>query len=319
MLKKIFAAVLVLTLLLCAAAQATEVVSTAKVTAASAEYVPGELPEGVRSLPIDMSPGLPYNQANFSDPMTYSDPSLSVTIETGREDGCDWWVATIKVADPSQLRTASAGGFNSNAAMSGTGIARRMNAVLAIDGDYFCYTGRGFILRQGELYLNDLPAVNDRNARDVLLVDANGDFHAFYKPEPGSIGTEIDGVPVVNAFFFGPILVDNGECVKNVSGSDMAAKEGRQRMCIAQVGPLEYKAICCAPPARGNRGMTLEQFAKFVARQGVQVAYNLDGGDSCMMIVDGEKINDVRNPSTRKICDIIYFASAYEDPEVAGK
>ena len=100
--------------------------------------------------------------------------------------------------------------------------------------------------------------------------------------------------------------------MEGVTGRSMSENEGRQRMCIAQVGPLHYKAICCAGPARGNAGMTLKQFASFVASQGVQTAYNLDGGDSTMIIFRNEKINDVQNASTRSISDIIYFASAWE-------
>ena len=41
-------------------------------------------------------------------------------------------------------------------------------------------------------------------------------------------------------------------------------------------------------------------------------AYNLDGGDSTMMIFRNEKINDKDNENTRNISDIIYFASAWD-------
>ena len=82
-------------------------------------------------------------------------------------------------------------------------------------------------------------------------------------------------------------------------------------MCIAQVGPLEYKCICCGPPARGNSGMNLMEFARLVYSLGVETAYNLDGGDSTMMIFNGQKVNDPKSPDTRDIADIIYFASAF--------
>ena len=62
---------------------------------------------------------------------------------------------------------------------------------------------------------------------------------------------------------------------------------------------------------RPDAGYTLD-FAALVAKQNVKVAYNLDGGDSAMMIFNGEKINDVRSTSVREIVDIIYFASGYE-------
>ena len=144
------------------------------------------------------------------------------------------------------------------------------------------------------------------------LIDEDGDFHVVFKADAGSQDGTVNGKRVINAFFFGPALVVEGKPVEGVTGRSMSENEGRQRMCIAQVGPLHYKAICCAGPARGNAGMTLKQFASFVASQGVQTAYNLDGGDSTMIIFRNEKINDVQNASTRSISDIIYFASAWE-------
>lgn len=88
-----------------------------------------------------------------------------------------------------------------------------------------------------------------------------------------------------------------------------AIDKPRQRMCLAQVGPLEYLCIATAGPVRGSDGMTIEQFAAFVHSFGVQQAYNLDGGDSTMLIFHGEKINDVDNGTLREISDIVYFAS----------
>lgn len=259
-------------------------------------------------LPIDFSAGMEPDPDFYLSDREYEDPTLHVTIEELREDGCDYWVARIKIADASQLRTMSAGGFDTSMSMKGTALAKRVNAVLAIDGDYYCYTGTGYILRQGQLYLDLL-----NGERDVLLIDEDGDFHVVHMPKAGEVTDTVDGKKVINAFYFGPILVENGQVPEVVDGPNMAATERRQRMCIAQVGPLEYMVVCCEAPARGSSGMTLRQFAELVATLGVETAYNLDGGDSTMLIFDGEKLNDVTSTSTRSICDIIYFASAYEE------
>ena len=259
-------------------------------------------------LPIDFSAGMEVDPDNYLSDREYQDPTLHIVIEEGREDGCDYWVARIKVQDASQLRTMSAGGFDTEMSMKGTALAKRVNAVLAIDGDYYCYTGTGYILRQGELYLDLLVG-----ERDVLLIDEDGDFHVRHLPNAGEVSDTVDGKKVINAFYFGPILVENGVVPEVVDGPNMAATERRQRMCIAQTGPLEYMVVCCEAPARGSSGMTLRQFAELVATLDVDIAYNLDGGDSTMLIFDGEKLNDVTSTSTRSICDIIYFASAYEE------
>ncbi len=267
----------------------------------AADYV-----EDPFALPIDFSGGRPLDRSGLIAGTAYEDPTIRVTLESGRHMDCNWWAARIKIASPTQLRTVSAGGFDTGMTMLGTALAKRVNAVLAIDGDYYFYTGKGFILRQGTVYRNLLDGTVD-----VLLIDEFGDFRVVRNAMPESCSNYMDGRRIINAMYFGPALVLDGQAVSNVSGSNMAYDLGRQRMCIAQVGPLEYMCICCAGPARGSEGMTLQVFADFVATFGVQTAYNLDGGDSTMLIFDGEKINDVNNSSSRKISDIIYFASAW--------
>ena len=268
--------------------------------------------ETTYKLPWDFTGGMPLKAEYFYGGTTYADPTIAVKIQRGvfdrgAETGCEYWVASIKIAHPSQLRTAAANGFQSEMTIKGTALARRVNAVLAINGDYFYFTHHGYILRQGQLFLDDL-----RGDRDVLLIDEDGDFHIVRNPFTGQVSQTIDGKRVVQAFFFGPVLVQNGKMVRDMDlRYDMRAEERRQRMCIAQVGPLEYKCICCGPPARGNSGMNLTEFAQLVYSLGVETAYNLDGGDSTMLIFNGQKINDPKSPDTRDIADIIYFASAF--------
>lgn len=261
------------------------------------------------SLPMDYSGGIKLNQSCFTSPLSYEDPTISVQITQGRENDCDYWIADIRIANAAQLRTAGADDFESNMTMDGVKLATRVNAVLALDGDYFCYTEAGYIIRQGVPYINVL-----NGTRDALLIDEDGDLHVVLKPEKGSLTDTIDGKKVVNSFNFGPALVVDGKVRTNGYSNGMAADKGAQRMALCQVGPLHYKVICCASPFRGSVGMTMDQFAKFVASQpDVITAYNLDGGDSTMMIFGGTKINDPDNPNTRQIADLIYFASAWQE------
>ena len=262
----------------------------------------------VYALPIDFTGGYEPLASGFISRTEYEDPTIHVRVESGRYQECDYWLARIKIASPTQLRTVSAGGFNTGMTMTGTSLAKRVNAVLAVDGDYYFYTGKGYILRQGVLYQNILDG-----STDVLLIDEEGDFHVVRYAVQGSVTPEINGKKVINAMYFGPALVIDGEPVREATGHNMAQDMGRQRMCIAQVGPLEYMCICCAGPARGSNGMTLPTWVEFVSSFGVKTAYNLDGGDSTMLIFNFEKVNDVNNNSSRKISDIIYFASAWDE------
>jgi exopolysaccharide biosynthesis protein len=95
---------------------------------------------------------------------------------------------------------------------------------------------------------------------------------------------------------------------------DNAADRAAQRMCLAQLGPLEYMCISSeGPEDPGSTGLTLEQFAELVASfEGVTNAYNLDGGSSSTMVFNRDKVNSPNNPKRRPLKDIIYFASAYQ-------
>ncbi len=266
------------------------------------------------SLPVDLTPGIPVNEKYFLSDMEYEDPTLRFTINYSTVNGVDCWVADIEIGDASQLRTASADGFDSDGLAPAEKMARRMNAVLAINGDYFSYKGRDIVVRQGVQYLNHLTG-----RRDVLVIDEEGDFHGFIAPEAGAIGREIDGKKVINAFAFGPLLVKDGKIREGGYSAAMSDDSKAQRMALAQTGHLKYRVICCGPlkgATNGAKGMTLDEFRRYVAgMEDVQVAYNLDGGDSTYLIVNGKKINYVENPFARDVADIIYFASAYPNPQ----
>ena len=84
-----------------------------------------------------------------------------------------------------------------------------------------------------------------------------------------------------------------------------------QRVAIAQTGHLKYRIIVTGPNKRGSRALKFEQWREFVAKMtDLQVAYNLDGGDSAVLIFKNMKVNDPDNENERQLADIIYFASA---------
>ena len=263
-------------------------------------------------LPIDDSPGYAVPLSNYSEEGPgYEDESITVDISDGRIHETDYWVGRITISHPSQLRTASASGFESSRTMNGLALYRRMKAVVAINGDYFSYINDGYLIRQGTLY-RDLPG----GKRDILLIDDKGDFY------PIPLAKEPDLLPyrnlkVVNSFNFGPALVIDGERVEEYFENNNAAFKPRQRMAIAQVqrGSLEYVVVACAGPRGHNTGLTLEEFSRLVFDQGVDNAYNLDGGYSTMLMFNNAYINTGDVGNIRPISDIIYFASAVKELE----
>ena len=266
------------------------------------------------SLPIDFSPGMPALPDGRISDREYQDDSIHVLLDQGVYEGTEYWTAHITIADASQLRTAAVDSFDSTRGRVAKGrvMARRVNAILAINGDYFSFYADGYLFRQGQMYRN-LPS---KRKVDVLLIDAAGDFHIVPSATEETLAP-FANMDIVNTFNFGPALVIDGQPVTEFAfrrGDLSAMEERRQRMCFAQAGPLEYLCIATAGADRGSIGMTIREFAAFVYETfDVKHAYNLDGGDSTMMFFHAEKINDVQNASLRQLSDIIYFASAVAD------
>lgn len=265
-------------------------------------------------LPIDLSGGLEPNAQCYLSENVYEDASIRVDIERTQWKNTKCYIARVKIADASQLRTAPAYAFNRDQTAPMEAIAQRVNAVLALNGDYFSYQlgmdGGGYLVRQGVKY-------NDKAiwGRDVLLIDPNGDFYIEPKLTDELIA-HYEAMGVVNSFNFGPGLVVDGVKLEECFSFYNQAEDRAQRCAIAQVkrGELEYLCVVCEGSQQSEGGgMTIEEFADFVYSLGVENAYNLDGGNSSAMIFDGVKINAVGNKDSRPLSDIIYFASAWAE------
>ena len=259
-------------------------------------------------LPIDDSPGKEPDPLAFRGLEGYEDPTIKVRISEHQiTPYLGYWVADIRIKDASQLRTAAAGGtFKSSADIRATYLASLVNAVFALTGDNYPIQKSVYTLRQGALYKNDLDG-----SRDILLIDAAGDFHVIKNARQNDIPPAFDGNRILNALSFGPALVINGQ--KQMISYDYSIRtdELRRRICIAQVDKLTYKVIVTTGNTNSH-GMTLDDFTDLVATLGVQTAYNLDGGDSAIMVLNGRKVNEPGLDNIRNLYDIIYFASAWD-------
>lgn len=265
---------------------------------ASAEIAP---------IPLDAKNGTPPAADGFISETEYQDESMTVTIEAHQVGATTCHVARVKIADPSQLRSASAYGFNRPQTEMTNTIARRVKAVVAINGDYYSYTGKGYMIRQGKLYIN-----KPYGDRDVLLIDEKGDFHIEPKATAETLA-KYETMGIINSFNFGPGLVVDGVALKEYGHDFNSGDTYAQRSAIAQMkkGEMEYLLITCEGPMESKGGgMTMVGFAEFIASLGVETAYNLDGGNSASMYFNGKKVNAIGNKDERRISDIIYFASA---------
>ena len=310
--KLIWILTLVLTVCLCASACAD----------LEGIYIKEEDGGEFRPLPINLEGGspLPSRYKYNKKYQVYEDPTIRV--ERYRVEKSQWdatyYYAIITVRDPSQLRTASADDtFLSSARTPVRNMARRKNAVLAVDGDYCAaFSGnrsKNYILRQGTVYRDTVES-----GLDLLLIDEDGDFHVITADEDleAADKTQYNGKKSVNVLQFGPALVIDGNPVEDEKildyGHSPAYSEPdrlNQRMAIGQIGPLQYMVVCCA-----HYGMNLVDFRDMaMSIAPVQVLYMLDGGNSAQMVFLNSRVNNVNadGADDRPVTDIVYFASAW--------
>lgn len=261
------------------------------------------------SLPVDFSGGYTPNPHGFTK-NSYEDASLSVKMERRDIDGVRYDIAWIKVASPTQLRTAIAGEPNEVVAEKPGRMARSVNAVVAINGDFYTQRKDGLIYRQGQAFRYVLNP-----EKDILVIDDLGDLHVFLGSENQT--TELltflqSGRTIVNAFTFGPAIVKDGVAlpIPETYLTRFDSNVRAPRTVIAQIGPLEYVFVEAEGRVSHSKGVTTDQMGEFMAELGVKTAYCLDGGNSSIMLFNGKYYDANYAASEREQSDIIYVCSA---------
>ncbi len=269
--------------------------------------------EAAYALPIDFSGGYKPNPAAYTKD-SYEDASLSVRMEKRDIDGVRYDIAWIKVKSPTQLRTYIAGTPDNEVAEKPGRMARAMNAVVAINGDFYTQRNDGLIIRQGTTIIYDINP-----EKDVLVMDENGDLHAFLGSDT-QVQEIVDflsaGHTIVNAFTFGPAIVKDGKALPmpDTYQTRFDSAVRAPRTVLAQVGPLEYVFAEAEGRNAISKGVTTDQMGLFMESLGVQTAYCMDGGNTSILLFGGKYYDSNYSDIERPCSDIIYVATAVPNP-----
>lgn len=257
------------------------------------------------------TPGSAPLEENFTE-NSYRDDSIIVEMEKKRLYDSDVFIAYVRIATPSQIRTAVAGSkLKSSNTNLITRITANYNGIVAVNGDFYSNSEKkgGYMVRQKEVFREKVS-----NNYDLLVIDELGDFHILMRGKENQqdgIATLQNDHEIVNCFFFGPALVVDGE-VQGADTYDDYAFDPTQpnpRAAIGQIGPLTYAVVVVNGRTSETVGVTMEQLATIMGDIGCQQAYNLDGGNSATLVFHNE-IYSAKENKERSVSDIIYFASA---------
>ena len=240
----------------------------------------------------------------------YLDETILALTWKEKINGMTFTISEVKIADASQFRRFLAGGeFGSAVQMTTSEMAKSVNAVVAMSGDFYKYRRLGVITYDGKVMRFEGENL------DSCYVDDKGDLLFTYRKELKSkkdAQAFVDQNNVRFSFAFGPVLIDNGEKVK-VGGYPIGEIGDRySRGGIGQMGERHY-ILTTVNYQYFNKVPNIKEFANAVAKFGCDKFYTLDGGQTATIVMNDKVINQVDYGSQRKISDIIYFATAIPD------
>lgn len=267
----------------------------------------------------------PANPAGFvRDEQTnaateYRDSTIYVKIETRTISNTKVLFTWVQIAEPNQLRTIVTKDTNP------IRLADRIDAIVAINGDYYP-NGRP----EGTIYRNRDLMRNPRSTQsryDLLIIDDEGDFHILHRPANDAEAFVPYEGSILHSFIFGPGLVIDGKLMSDDtdtfehnnygSGAGMGLHKKTSRQALCQMDKLSYLILTTEGPNESvNGGFTAAEMAELAYNVGAVNAYNLDGGNSATLVMDGVKMNRFGKGGFREVEDLIYFVTAepYVEP-----
>ena len=250
-----------------------------------------------------------YNGRQFGENETfvgeYKTDRVSVGVSNVREGDVSYYICDIMITSPSDFHTAFSNGKISQVAYTSK-IAASVGAGFAVHGDYCGNRTYGVIIRNGGLYRN-----KKSDNWDLCYMNAYGDLITCKNDKQDGKALVDDGV--LQSWCFGPTLVTDYKALTkdqfNTPGLSRSAYE--PRTAIGQVEELHYIIIVVDAIRSGvstvGGGMTFSELAKTFESLGCKTAYNLDGGGSTALYLNGKIINELCMGGERAISDIIYL------------
>lgn len=162
--------------------------------------------------------------------------------------------------------------------------AARTVSVVMTNGDY--YGGRSAVIcaRNGELYKN-----TEGSDREACVLYADGTMKTFRAGELDAEAEMAKGA--YHIFNFGPgLLEENGTPRTDFSAYDDIS--GRHpRTVLGYIEPGHYVLVVIDGRMSKIRGLSLTDLAVFMQSLGCVQAFNMDGGQTSQMVVNGAVIN----------------------------
>ena len=242
----------------------------------------------------------------------YRDDSiLVITWKEVYDERC-CTMAEVKVAHGSQFRRRLAeDSYGSSVQFYASEMAKASNAVVASNADFYAFRTMGVTVYQRQLFRAEPGRL------DTCFITSSGDMlfsRAGELTDAGQISRYVQENDVLFSLSFGPVLVDNGELQYCASYPIGEIDTQYSRAGIGMLGDLHY-LLMTVNHTDGRPRANVNQFGQYMYEKGCIKAYNLDGGQTSEIVMNGKPVNYIDFGAERTVSDIIYFASALPEAE----
>lgn len=242
----------------------------------------------------------------------YRDDSILVLTWKEIYDERCCTMAEVKVAHGSQFRRRLAeDSYGSSVQFYASEMAKASNAVVASNADFYAFRTMGITVYQRQLF----RAAPDR--LDTCFITSSGDMlfsKAGELTTADQINRYVQENDVLFSLSFGPVLVDNGELQYCASYPIGEIDTQYSRAGIGMLDELHY-LLMTINHTDGRPRANVNQFGQYMYEKGCVKAYNLDGGQTSEIVMNGTPVNYIDFNAERTVSDIIYFASAIPESE----
>lgn len=226
---------------------------------------------------------------------SYKSRDINITLQKVQENGVTYFFADIYVRNLQNIHAILANDkpMGRNQRESQVSMAKRSNAILAINTDNYGFMDKGYAVRNGQL------GRSLEDDADIMALYADGTMKTFAKGKYKL--SDIDNSWQVCGF--GPMLLDgNGQPMEKFNS---VVTPKNPRTAIGYYEPGHYCFVLVDGRQSGySVGLSMKELSKLMFDRGCQVAFNLDGGQSSMMTFMGELVNKPYQGG-REVSDIL--------------
>ena len=233
----------------------------------------------------------------FDDGMgNYKSENVCVKMLSGRMENSNYHVADIYVQDISCFVTAFSGGKFRGKAQSVRHIFDTVEGgIVAMNGDFYSIHLFGPVVRNGTTYLNRVS-----KDYDIAVLQSDGvlmtyDFKTLTKEQ-------LSAISAYQTWVFGPALLDENGQAKTEFHSRV--QSANPRTALGYYEPGHYAFITVDGRSDESIGMTMKQLSQLCADLGMTRAYNMDGGQSSVLLAQDGVLN-VPVQGGRSVSDIL--------------